>query len=114
MVLNVTVVNPDASGFITVYPCSVAHPLTSNVNFVAGNIVPNGVIAPIGSDGNVCFYSSSRTDLVVDVAGWFEGTAYVGSTPTRLVDTRDGTRGVLGRVEASGPARPRQKRITAD
>ncbi len=101
--LNVTAVDPTAAGFITVWPCGVARPLASNLNYVAGDIVANGVIASVGSPGSVCLYSQKETDLIVDIAGWFEGTAYVGATPTRLVDTRDGTGGVLGQVTASSP-----------
>ncbi|MDA7773152.1 DUF5011 domain-containing protein [Pseudomonadales bacterium] len=101
--LNVTVVNPVAGGFVTVWPCGVTRPLSSNLNFVAGDIVPNGVIASIGSNGSVCFYSSQESDLIVDIAGWFEGTAYTGATPTRLTDTRDGTGGFQGRTGAINP-----------
>ena len=97
--LNVTVVDPAAAGFITVWPCGVDRPLASNVNFTAAGVVPNGVIASIGSEGLVCFYAQAELDLVVDIAGWFEGAAYVGSTPTRLVDTRDDTGGASGRVD---------------
>lgn len=100
--LNVTAVDPTHAGFITVWPCGVVRPLASNVNYVAGDIVPNGVIATIGNEGSVCFFSQQETDLVVDVAGWFEGTAYTGATPTRLNDTRDGTGGVLGPIDSSG------------
>lgn len=89
--LNVTSVNPKGSGFITIWPCGVERPLASNLNYIAGAIIPNGVIAPIGSGGSVCFYSSQQTDLVVDVSGWFAGTSFVGATPQRLIDTRDGT-----------------------
>jgi len=71
--INVTAVTPGGSGFITVWPCGVARPLASNLNYVAGDVVPNGVLAPIGSNGKVCLYSLVDTDLVVDVAGWFEG-----------------------------------------
>jgi hypothetical protein len=91
--LNVTVVSPEAAGFITVYPCGVERPLASNLNYATGAVVPNGVIASIGIQGSVCFYSQARVDLIVDVAGWFEGDAYAGATPQRLVDTRDGTGG---------------------
>jgi hypothetical protein len=78
--LNVTVVNPTAAGFITVWPCGVSRPLSSNLNFVAGSVVPNGVVASLGSQGSVCLYSSSETDIIVDVAGWFEGDAFFGWT----------------------------------
>ena len=101
--LNVTVVTPSGSGYITVWPCGVPMPLASNLNFVSGDVVPNGVMASIGSEGSVCFYSSSETDLIVDIAGWFEGSAYTGATPTRLADTRDGTGGQLGQLDPSNP-----------
>jgi hypothetical protein len=47
-----------------------------------------------GADGSVCLYTSATSDIIVDIAGWFSGDAtngFVGSTPKRLVDTRDGT-----------------------
>ena len=36
-------------GFITFYPCDVARPNASNLNFVAVQVVANRVIAPTGS-----------------------------------------------------------------
>ena len=101
--LNVTVVNPQDSGFITVFPCGVTRPLASNVNYVSGQVVPNGVIAPIGSDGSVCFFSSQIADIVVDVAGWFAGDSFTGATPSRLVDSRDGTGAPLAKLTSSSP-----------
>ena len=94
VVLNITAVNPSVAGYITVWPCGVERPLASNVNYVAGDVKPNGVIAPLGGNGAVCFYSQSDTDLVVDIAGWFAGDTFAGATPQRLVDTREG-RGVV-------------------
>lgn len=72
VVLNVTTTNPWAEGYVTVFPCGDL-PLTSSVNYVPGRNIPNAVIAPVGPDGTVCFYSPVATDLVVDVSGWFEG-----------------------------------------
>jgi hypothetical protein len=95
--LNVTVVSPHSAGFVTVYPCG-ARPLASNVNYVAGQVVPNGVIAPVSADGEVCIYSLAPTDIVVDLAGWFPGNAFTAATPQRLVDTRNGTGGLQGRL----------------
>ncbi|MCU1394184.1 MAG: hypothetical protein JWM34_2612, partial [Ilumatobacteraceae bacterium] len=42
-----------------------------NLNFVAGQTVPNAVIAPVSTDGFVCFYASVNTHLIADVNGWF-------------------------------------------
>ena len=96
VVLNVTVTEPTAAGFVTVYGDGTARPTSSNVNFVKGQTVPNQVIAPVGADGKVDFYNASTgsTDLIADVAGYFTQTAssgYSSLTPYRLVDTRYGT-----------------------
>jgi hypothetical protein len=68
--LNVTVTEPDGDGFVTVYPCD-SRPLASNVNYVAGQTVPNAVIAPVSPDGEVCFYSFVPTHLLADINGFF-------------------------------------------
>ena len=70
--LNVAVTNPAAAGFITVFPCGPRN-LVASVNYIAGQTVANAVIAPVSPSGTVCFYSSRRADLVVDVNGWFAG-----------------------------------------
>ncbi|MEP7112361.1 MAG: hypothetical protein ABI862_03780 [Ilumatobacteraceae bacterium] len=67
--LNVTVTDPLAAGFITVYPCG-ERPNTSNVNFTRGETVANSVIAGVSTDGYVCLYTSASTDLIVDVGGY--------------------------------------------
>jgi peptidoglycan hydrolase-like amidase len=106
--LNVTVVDPVAQGYVTVWPCGVERPLASNLNFVPGSRLANGVIAPVGADGSVCLYSHAATDIVVDIAGWFgEGldgsSAFTGATPKRVIDTRNGTGGRTGRVTPTTP-----------
>ena len=88
--LNVTAVSPDAAGFVTVYPCG-ARPGASNLNFVAGQTVPNAVIAPVSASGEICLFANVATDLVADVNGWFAaGSSFNSLTPTRLFDTRPG------------------------
>ena len=88
--LNVGVTNSTIGGFITVYPCGTRD-LVSNVNFAAGQTVSNAVIATVSADGNVCFFTSTNADLVVDINGWFATTSdYKGVTPTRVFDTRAG------------------------
>jgi len=101
--LNITVVNPVSSGFLTVYPCDVPRPLSSNVNYTAGQIVANGVIAPVSASGTVCIFSPVETDVIVDLAGWFPGSAFTSATPKRIVDTRDGTGGLTGRLSSASP-----------
>ena len=88
--LNVAVDQPEAAGFITVYPCGT-RALVASLNYVAGQTVANAVIAPVSSTGTVCFYSSAATHLVVDINGWFaEGSAFNSAGPERVFDTRPG------------------------
>ena len=71
VVLNVTVTQPRAPGFLTVYSGSTA-PGTSNVNFVAGQTIANQVAVPLsGGMVKVANRSSGPVQLVVDVEGWF-------------------------------------------
>ena len=53
VVLNVTVTRPTAAGFITVYPAGSGLPDASNLNFSAGQTMPNLVVVPVGADGMV-------------------------------------------------------------
>ena len=66
-----TVTNPDDPGFVTVWPCGQPRPVASNLNFVRGTTIPNLVIAGIGTNGNVCIYTSAPTDLIADLNGHF-------------------------------------------
>ena len=68
--LNVTSVRSAAAGYITGYPCGTRE-FVASVNYPAGGIVGNAVIVPVSADGTVCFYSSTATDIVVDINGWF-------------------------------------------
>src|SRR5690606_35582880 len=89
-VLSVTVTEPGAAGYITVYPCGEPLPLASNVNYLAGQTIANMAIAKIGADGKVCFYNSAATELVVDLTGFLPpGAGYEPITPLRVIDTRD-------------------------
>lgn len=103
--LNVTAVDPGGAGFLTIYPCDVAQPTASNVNFSPGATVPNAVIAKVGNDRRVCIFTSQQSDLVVDVNGAFPASSpYAPLVPARVLDTRaDGTT-VDSAARGSGPA----------
>ena len=86
--LNVTATGSSVAGYITVYACGTRE-LVSSVNFAAGATVANAVITPLSASGDVCFYASTPTDVIVDVNGWFAtGAAFNGVGPKRLLDTR--------------------------
>ncbi|HET9169514.1 MAG TPA: S53 family peptidase [Actinospica sp.] len=102
--MNVTVTNVTGGGFLDVYPNESASgtvnttvPNASNLNFSAGQTVPNMVMVPVGQDGIVDFYNgaiSGSTDVIADIAGYYtagtNGDVYHPLGPVRLVDTRIG------------------------
>jgi hypothetical protein len=102
VVLNVTVVNPTAGGYITAWPSGTARPTVSSLNFSKGWVGANLITVPIGSNGKVdLFNSSGNTDLLADVQGWYASSDHVASashgvggsyfpqqTPVRILDTR--------------------------
>ena len=71
MSLNVTAVGPQSDGFATVFPCGGAVPTASNLNYRAGDVVPNAVITDLDDSGKVCVYTFAATHLIVDVNGAF-------------------------------------------
>jgi len=110
VVLNVTVdraTGPES--FLTVWPAGASRPTASNLNFTGGPASTNLVISQVGLDGKVSIYNSTgATDVIADVEGWFAapatppaGSTYVGISPSRVLDTRDGT-GTGGAVRPIG------------
>ncbi|MEI7507164.1 MAG: hypothetical protein WCK23_10140 [Actinomycetes bacterium] len=86
--MNVTVTSPDGEGFITVYPCD-SKPDASNLNYTLDQTVPNAVIAPVSSTGDVCFYTNTETHLLADINGYFPtGQGFTAAGPARVFDTR--------------------------
>lgn len=89
--LNVTAVQPRGAGHLRVYPCGTPRPNSSTVNFVTGTNVANSTYVRVGTDGKVCVYSATATDVVVDLNGWFPASAnYEPAVPVRMADTRPG------------------------
>lgn len=72
-VMNVTVANPTASGYVIVYPDGTPRPNVSNVNFAKWQSVPNLVTVRTGANGKVDFYtfSAGQTDIIADIAGYY-------------------------------------------
>ncbi|MGW7461647.1 hypothetical protein [Streptomyces sp. NPDC054797] len=101
--LNLTATNTAAGGHITAYPAGTDRPITSNVNFVAGQTVPNMTIVPVGADGYVelANRSSGTVDLIADVTGYFTravASGYTSLDPYRVVDSREGLGTAGGQV----------------
>ncbi len=94
--LNVTVTNTTDGSYLSVYPTGDARPLLSNLNWGSGQTVPNLVIVPVGTNGQVTFFNDQgRADVVVDLEGYFAPEpsgatvgSYVPLAPSRITDTR--------------------------
>jgi hypothetical protein len=72
VVLNVTVTGPASAGWLAAWPAGETLPLVSNLNYAAGQTVPNLVVVKVGAGGKVNLYSSGGpVDVIADVAGWF-------------------------------------------
>jgi hypothetical protein len=72
VLVNVTAVAPSADTFLTVYPSGIDRPLAANLNVAAGRVVPNMVVAQVGSDGSIELYNhAGDLDVVADVMGYF-------------------------------------------
>ena len=71
--VNVTVVTPRASGYLTVFAAGTARPATSNVDFVAGSNVTDLVTVRMGAGGQIKLYNGSggTVQLLVDIVGVF-------------------------------------------
>ncbi len=72
-ILNVTVTGGGAPGYLTVWPASSAPPLSSELNWDAGQTTENLALVAVSSQGTLSFYngSSAPVELVVDADGWF-------------------------------------------
>ena len=116
VVLNVTIDQPSAPGFVSVYPCVDGWEGTSSVNFVPGQTVANLVVSKVDRNGDFCVLAAVETAVIVDVTGWLgpqgSDSATKSTTPVRLYDSRrevDGATAVAAlttaRVQVTGPGK---------
>ncbi|HTJ70271.1 MAG TPA: S53 family peptidase [Actinospica sp.] len=113
-VLNVTATSPTGGGNATVYPATSTMPLTSNLNWVAGNTKANLVVVPLNSDGAVKITNNSTgtVQFIADLEGYFTTSTSVSSVtsssytpvnPIRAMDTRTSGNGVAqGKLAGQG------------
>ena len=95
--MNVTIVNPTASSYLTVWPSNGAPPTASNLNWVAGQSpTPNAVMSALSAAGSIGVFNLDGTvDVIADINGY-----YVPAT------SGSGSAGPQGATGATGPAGP--------
>jgi hypothetical protein len=74
---NLTVVNPDGQGFVSLYPGNYPQPATSTANFVGGTVRGNSMVMPMATDGTgtlmlfLTVANNGTAHAVLDVTGYF-------------------------------------------
>ena len=112
---QVAVYNAAARGFLTAYGCADGLPLDSSgavsksdLNYDGGvsDVWSNRLIVQADSAGEICLFTQSSVDMVVDVNGVSFDTG-ITSFPNRRTDTRIGVNTAKQRVAPGGVLRIR-------
>lgn len=107
VVLNVTVTDAAAPGFLTLWPCDEPQPLASNLNYGPGDTVANLAYVGLSGLGQVCIYAHAATDVVIDLQGYSNDRVPTAglqpTTPERMLDTRTGSTTADNLFAGGGP-----------
>jgi hypothetical protein len=94
---NATVVGPNATGYLTLYPSGASQPLVASGNYTTGAVVNTPFTVGLEeSNGTFNIYTTAETDLVIDVLGYYSTDPTNGlyfnplAHPVRLLETRSG------------------------
>ncbi|MBL8217079.1 MAG: hypothetical protein JNK87_40540 [Bryobacterales bacterium] len=93
--VTLTVVPPAPLPFVTAWPSHIGQPAVSSINSFNGRILANSVIVPASPDGSINLYAFDRTDMIVDINGYFApdngttGLYYFPVTQCRFANTND-------------------------
>ena len=102
---NLTVTGQTSSGYLFIGPVATNNPTSSTLNFPVGDDRANAVTVQLGAGGtlSITFVAPSNgptAQAIFDVTGYFTpdttGATYHAVTPTRALDTRNGTGGLSG------------------
>jgi hypothetical protein len=90
--VTMTVVPSEPLSFLSAWPSGSSPPNVSTINSPDKRIIANSVIIPAGEEGAIDVLAYNRTDLVVDINGFFapdtgSGLFYYPVPQCRLVDT---------------------------
>ena len=70
LVGSLATTEPVAPGFLTVHPCTLPRPNVSNLNMSTGQTVANLFVSGVDANRQVCIFSLSSTQVIVDLEGW--------------------------------------------
>jgi hypothetical protein len=70
VIMNVTAGGPTSDGYLTLWPSGTTKPTASNVNFTAGQDVPNLVMVRLGGGNVDIFNELGSTEVMLDVVAY--------------------------------------------
>jgi hypothetical protein len=112
VVVTITSVAAKTNGFLTVSACGTPRPATSALQMYAGRVVAGTSTVPLSADGTFCVYTSTTTNLIVDLHGAYsptKGAKFQPVAPGRLYDSRGRTAplpaGTVLKVKVAGTAK---------
>lgn len=91
--ITITVVPPAPLAYLTAWPAGRSQPNVSSMNSPAGRILANSVIVPASSDGSISLFTYDRSDVIVDINGYFaaddgqNGLFFYPARQCRLINT---------------------------
>lgn len=94
-VLNVTVIPNGGLDYVTIWAAGEPRPDAWTIRSPDSEVVANSAIVKAGTGGGISVYASQRTDLLLDITGYFveqAGYVFYPLTPCRIIDTRSGYR----------------------
>ncbi|MBL8177933.1 MAG: putative Ig domain-containing protein [Bryobacterales bacterium] len=68
---TLTVIPAGPLAYLTAWPAGASQPNVSSINSFLGRVLANQVLVPAGTGGAVDVFAYDRTDLVVDITGYF-------------------------------------------
>jgi hypothetical protein len=102
---NLTVTGQSSLGYLYVGPVAMNDPTSSTLNFPMNDDRANAAAVALGKGGTLSITYAAPTlgptaHVIFDVTGYFTpgtfGATFVPMTPTRILDSRDGTGGLTG------------------
>jgi spore germination protein YaaH len=106
---NLTVTQQSSLGYLYVGPIAMNDPTSSTLNFPMNDDRANAVTVALSAGGGLAVTYAAPTpgptaQVIFDVTGYFmpdaSGATYHPLTPTRILDSRDGTGGLSGKFSS--------------
>ena len=100
--VSITVVSPTRDGYLQAYPTGSTPGISSVLNFLPGQTVPNLSVLTVGANGKITVKvvttAPATADVLIDVFGWFStsssataGARLIPVSPGRIYDSREPT-----------------------